>query len=30
MAGADALAALPDGNGLAPGDTAEIIVLHGD
>ena len=30
MAGADALAALPDGNGLAPGDTTEIIVLHGD
>ncbi|MCO4834379.1 MAG: molybdopterin molybdotransferase MoeA [Acidimicrobiaceae bacterium] len=30
MAGADALAVLPDGNGLAPGETAEIIVLHGD
>ena len=30
MAGADALAILPDGEGLAEGDTASIIVLHSD
>jgi molybdopterin molybdotransferase len=30
MAGADALAALPDGDGLAQGDTADVIVLHSD
>jgi len=30
MAGADALAALPDGAGLAGGDTVEVLVLHAD
>ncbi len=30
MAGADALAALPDGDGLAPGDTVSVLVLHAD
>lgn len=30
MAGAHALAVLPDGDGLAVGDSAKIIVLHGD
>jgi len=30
MAGADALAALPDGDGLAPGETAHVLVLHAD
>lgn len=30
MAGADALAVLPDGDGLAEGDTANVLVLHGD
>ena len=30
MAGADALAALPDGDGLAVGDTVDVLVLHAD
>ena len=30
MAGADALAALPDGDGLAAGDTAHVLILHAD
>ena len=30
MAGADALAVLPDGDGLAEGDAANVIVLHSD
>lgn len=30
MAGADALAALPDGDGLVDGDTASVLVLHND
>ena len=30
MAGADALAALPDGDGLAAGETAHVLVLHAD
>jgi len=30
MAGADALAVLPDGDGLAAGDTVSILVLHAD
>ena len=30
MAGADALAVLPDGDGLQAGDTADVLILHND